>query len=607
MAVSVTDITTIRRLIAVGNNELFFEDINVSAGTMIELAAATGDIDTSDQLIGFESYQKGFVINGANLKIADFGNVKLTHTALGTAHAKGDLLTQAVSAATMSVDFTNTAKTATYGHVVSGTFNVTNSITGSGSGNAFTPTGIDGALTHTVLGTAHTSGDTLTQANTSATMVVEYTDVAKTHTYGRITGGTFNTTDTVSGDGAGSVFTPTTVDTSPPLWYDYTVYPGGASGSLPAKAYLGAPWRGRIVLSGNPDLPNQWYMSRVTDPFDYAYVANDAGSPIAGGEDPSTPGQVGDIVRALIPLGQDYLIFGCATSMWMMSGDPAEGGSLNTIDETVGIFGANSWCLDGFDNLYFWGTGGIYKIAMQGGAATVDNLTRISLPKLIGDEAADPSTHRVTMEYDREEHGALICITKLSDGTNSNYFYSFNPVAEGLYPESYPEECGAYSLFYYAANDTSNIALLVGCKDGYIRRFDPSAKSDDIGGTDEAISSYVTFGPLKLASDGREGVIHSLEAFISGGSSGGTEADSDDIAYKIFAGRSAGDVAEKIVANTNPRISGTLSAPGRPRGSMKKRKVRGVFAGIRLENITAGETMSFDRLLVNGKQRGRIK
>ena len=164
MAGSVTDITTIRRLIAVGNNELFFEDINVSAGTMIELAAATGDIDTSDQLIGFESYQKGFIINGANLKIADFGNVKLTHTALAVAHAKGDLLTQAVSAATMSVDFTNTAKTATYGHVVSGTFDVTNSITGSGSGSAFIPTGIDGALTHTALATAHTSGDTLTQA-----------------------------------------------------------------------------------------------------------------------------------------------------------------------------------------------------------------------------------------------------------------------------------------------------------------------------------------------------------------------------------------------------------------------------------------------------------
>lgn len=513
----------------------------MAAGTMTQLAASVGDIDTSDQLAMFEAYQKAFIINGTNLKVADFVNTKLTVTALTTAPTRGSTVTQATSNATMIVDFVNTAKTEIYGYTTSGTFVTTAGYTLSGGGM-----------------------DPETRVPSA---------VAEASTT--------------------------------PHWYDYTVYPGGASGTMPTIAYLGCTWRGRIILAGNPNAPNQWYMSRQANPFDYAYTANDTQSPVAGGENPDVPGEVGDIVRALIPFGKDYLLFGCATTMWAMSGDPAEGGSLDAIDETVGIFGADSWCLDGEDNLYFWGTGGIYK--MQAGLTVVDNLTRVSLPGIIDDEAADPTTHRIVMEYDRKRHGVVICVTKLSDGTNSGYFYSLNPATTGFYPESYPEECGPYSMFYYDANDNDYRDLLVGCRDGYIRKFSPTAKDDDIGGSDEAISSHVSLGPLKPANEGREGVIHSLSAFVTGGDSGGTEADSDDITYKLFAERSAGAVVEKMVANTSPKVSGTLQATGRPKGRAKKKKVRGVFAAVRLENTTAGETMSFDRLVVNAKQKGRIK
>ena len=228
-------------------------------GTMLEFAAATDDIDTSDQLVMFPAYQKVFVINGANLKVADFVNVKLTHAALATAHAHGDVLTQAAPGnATMIVDFTQTDKKVTYGYVSSGTWNVTGAVTGSGSGTGFTPTGINGELTHAVLATVHAAGVVLTQAGTLAEMTVEYTNALKTKTYGIITKGTFNTAGAVTPDaGAGTAFTPTATDISPPLWYDYTVYPGGASGSLPAKAYLGCTYRGSIYLSGNPNKPNQ--------------------------------------------------------------------------------------------------------------------------------------------------------------------------------------------------------------------------------------------------------------------------------------------------------------------------------------------------------------
>lgn len=548
MAVTLTETVAYRRLVATGNDKLYYEDIDV-AGTMLTLAAATDDIDTSDQLIMFEAYQKIFIVNGANLKVVDFINTKLTVTALTTAPTKGAIVTQVTSGATMIVDFVNTAKTIIYGYTTSGTFVTTAGYTLSGGGMD-PETRVPSAVA---------------QASTT------------------------------------------------PHWYDYTVYPGGASGSLPAKAYLGCTYRGSIWLSGNPNSPNQWYKSRNGNPWDYAYLANDGGSPVAGGENANVPGEVGDIIRALIPRGREYLIFGCATTIWVMYGDPAEGGSLSAIDKTTGIFGAESWCFDEDDNLYLWGASGVYKVDKSN--ISVELLTEINLPDLVGDEAVNPTTHRITMGYDRKRHGILICITLLADGTNSNYFMSLSPVTFGdsevqkyaFFPESYPEECGVYSVWFYAANDPDYRDLLVGCKDGYIRKFLSTAKSDDIGASDEAINSYITLGPFALASDGKEGAIHSMSLTSSGGGSAGTEADSNDIGYKVFIGRTASEAMEKAEANTAPKVSGTFTAPGNPRGQRKKQKIRGAFAVIRLENIMAGETMSFDQLVVNVSEKGRIK
>jgi hypothetical protein len=511
----------------------------MAAGTMVELVAARDDIDTTDQLTIFEGYQKVFVVNGANLKIADFVNTKLTVTALTTAPTYGSTVTQATSNATMVVNFVNTAKTEIYGKTTSGTFVTTGGYTLSGGGM-----------------------DPETRVPSA---------VAEA--------------------------------TTTPHWYDWTVYPDSASGTMPTKAYLGCLYRGRTVLAGHPDYPHQWYMSRQADHTDWAYVANDAQSPVAGND--ADAGEIGDIVRCLIPYKDDFLVFGCATTIWVLAGDAAEGGSINEVDLTEGIFGPKSWCFDGDNNLYFWGTSGIGRVARD--FRSTENLTEISLPDLIGDEAADPSTHRITMEYDRKRHGIIICITLLADGTNSNYFYSLNEATMGLYPESYPEECGCYSAVYYDANDKTYRDLLVGGKDGYIRKFDPDATDDDIGATDEAISSRVTLGPFALNEAGKEGTIESIEAFTTGGGSGSTEADSNDIAYKLFTGRSAGKVTEDMVGNTNAKVSGTFQVTGRPRGRRKRQRVRGAFAGIRLANSTASETMSFDKLVVDVGRKGRLK
>jgi hypothetical protein len=600
MAVDITNQLTYKRLVCAGNDVFYFEDINVAAGTMIELATATDDIDTSDQLNMASVFQKVFVANGSNLKVADFINTRLDHTALTTAHAHGDILTQATSDATMIVDFTNTAKTATYGYTTSGTWNVANEVTGSGSGTAFTPTSTAGCLTHASLTTAHAAGDVLTQATTTATMTVVATDAAKTHTYGKMTSGTFNTTNEVTGDGSGTAFTPTAVSTRPPVWYDWTVYPGGASGSMPEFASLVCVYRGRVVLSGNPLYPNQWYMSKIANPWNWLYGADDPMSAVAGNN--ADAGQCPAIPRALISFHDDYLIFGCANSLWILRGDPVAGGSLDSLSDTTGMFGAQSWCFDDQRNLYFWGTGGVYRL--DAGFTGLDCISKVELPDLANDEGADASTHTVVMEYDRKRYGVVIGITTLASGVNSNYFYSLK--TGGFYPESYPEECGAYAMLYYAANDTALADLLLGCKDGYIRVFKTSAKDDDIGGTDEAISSYVVYpiSPLSMIEE-REGRLDSLVFDLAGGAAGGDAGDTDGVSWAIYNGYDAETVLEDIIDGATAWTSGTLSGTGRK--PKERPRMRGNYWGLKLSNSTAAETWAINRVLYNTRDTGKVR
>ena len=545
MAVDITDITTIKRLVAAGNDDIYYEDLDVAAGTMTELDTSGGAIDTSDQLNMFEAFQKVFVVNGTNLKVADFVNYKLStadirpNDVTNVAPIKGTVLTGGTTGAKMLVDYCDATNGAAlvYGYVISGTFDDDDEV------------------------------------------------VTGTNASGTVTAVSF------------------TLDAAPaanPHWYDWTVFNNDtAYGTMPAKAYLGCLYRGRCVLAGNANYPHQWYMSKTADPFNWVYASTDPLSAVAGNN--ADAGEIGDIIRALVPYKDEYLLFGCASSLWMLTGDPAGGGVITEIDLTVGMFGANSWCFDGDGNLYFWGTGGIYKSPL--GFRSVENLTEIHLPDLLADEDVNSTTHRITMGYDIKRHGIVICITKLSDGTNSNYWYDLK--LKGFFPETYPEECGAYSQYYYSANDNDYADLLVGCKDGYIRKFD-NDKDDDIGGSDEAINSYAVWPIQHLSEDNdKQGKLTSLTIECAGGAAGGAFDDTDGVSYDIHVADDAETLIEDIRDGATPIATGTLTGTGRK--ARIRTKLRGAWLGIKFYNSTSTETWAINRVFATIQEAGRIK
>lgn len=561
MAITLTAYVNKRRLIAIGRNELWYEDV-MAAGTMVELAAANGDIDTTDQLNVFEAFQKAVVVNGAKLKIADFGNTKITVTALtdNRCPAKGDILTQDQGDpdfAYMVVDYVNTARTEIYGY-------------------------------------AYYAGDATA----------------------------FNTTVDISSSDATGSMDPNPIPnanisavTAPPHWYDLTVYPDvtvdsvvTSYGALPNKAYLGCLYLGRLVLSGNPEQPNQWYMSRQANMFDFAYIANDPGTPVRGGN--SDLGELGDVIRCLAPYKDDYLIFGCSNSIWVMFGDPAAGGSIREVSLTTGIFGANSYCWDNNNRFYFWGNNGLYRTEIPG---TPVCISQFKLPRLVKTEAASPLTHRITLVYDADRHGILVIITLLSDGSNSNYWYDLNAIDEqeigGFFPEVYPDDCGVFAGIYYDSNTPSLKGLILGNTDGYMRIFDDDIKSDVVGEVSNAIDSYVCLGPIAMSNiPRREGLLAGVDLTVAGGGSDETyQSNSDDVDFKIYTAKTSEQVLERLAANTGPNFAGTFTGPGNLRGSTRRQTVRNVYLGIRLQNDTADESWAFEDLHIHLKDSGRTK
>lgn len=444
---------------------------------------------------------------------------------------------------------------------------------------------INTKLTVTALTTAPTRGATITQATSGATMVVDFVSADKTLIYGyRTSAATFTTTagHTLSGGGMDPTTRVPSAVTVAPHWYEWTPYPLAGMGTMPTSASLVCLYRGRLVLAGNINYPYQWFMSRQANPFDWQYTSLDAQSAVAGGN--SNAGQLGDIIRCLIPYMDDYLIFGCATSIWVLRGDATAGGSIDPISLHTGIFGSQSWCWGPDDTLYFWGSGGIYSSST--GLNSPQLITQDTLPSLVDDEAADTSTHTICMNYDKAKHGLHITITTNATGVNSNYWFDLR--TKGFFPEEYPTTASVYSTWYYDARDPSYRKLLLGCRDGFIRCFDDT-ESDDDNGTDlMPIDGYIAIGPVLVGPDDDiEAKLISLS--ITTATSSGT------VEWSLYVGDTAEEVIQAMVALGTPLCTGTLATAGRLQ--KLRPRARGVYMGLVLRNAVTSETFGIEKII----------
>lgn len=322
-------------------------------------------------------------------------------------------------------------------------------------------------------------------------------------------------------------------------------------GPVPCGFPLIALYRDRIVLAADPLSPHIWSMSRQGNPNDWFVggTDDDAGRPM--NSQSSFAGIIGEPITALIPFTDDYMVFGCTNSLWMLRGDPAESGQITNISDTVGVFGANSWTRTPEGHLWFLSRDGLYFMTAGGGDPESRSRDRIPQDLLNTNRA----TTEVFMAYDVNEQGMHVMLVPADGQTNQRGWW-YDVKSDSWWPNQYEAGFLPTSIVDYESDVSFESAVQFAARDGYIRRHFFGSSVDDLN---TQYSAFVVLGPYIAGGDtSHEGLLRWLTIRLGD--------QSKAASWRLFSGDTAEDAADQATAtNPVPFASGNLGAGLNPR------------------------------------------
>lgn len=297
-------------------------------------------------------------------------------------------------------------------------------------------------------------------------------------------------------------------------------------------------YRGRIAVARADQNPSFWALSRTFAPLDWDYGASPTRTAAVAGTN-AIVGQPADAITALIAYGDDYLVFGGASSLWILEGDPGYGGKIQNMTYKNGVFGPRAWVFDESGTLYFIGSGGLYKL--QQGSRQPENI----------------SGNRLTAYLDRVDAGSTFCQLAY-DGLNGYLHVFLTPVAGStvgthvvydtrdgaFWLDMYPLVMGPWATCELVGSADEDRRFLIAGDDGYIRRPRDTSTDDD----GNSISAYVRYKPLEADGGLYEQVLSELQ-FQCGSASGAFN-------WEVLTAKTASDVSQLAVGTGS--ISGTI-------------------------------------------------
>jgi hypothetical protein len=309
------------------------------------------------------------------------------------------------------------------------------------------------------------------------------------------------------------------------------------AGYIELECPLVTCYRDRMVLAGPPTAPHAWFMSRAGDPLDFDYGARDTdtGRAVAGVDTES--GLLGEPIKALIQAGDTFLIFGCENSMWLLEQDPTYNGQLRNISRTIGVVDKKAWCFGPNNEIIFLSRDGLY-ILQPGGQGNPQSVSREKLPEEL--LRLDNTQNYIQLQYDVQDRGVHIFIVP-KDG-NGQYSWWLDWETKSFWPVSFGGTSLSAQFYnldptqsvYHAATCARDTAVILGCRDGYLRRF--SNASDICTDDNQRFHAYVDYGPIQMGDLVREGILAELVGMLGRGTS---PLGVGGIQYQIFVGETA--------------------------------------------------------------------
>lgn len=349
-------------------------------------------------------------------------------------------------------------------------------------------------------------------------------------------------------------------------------------------ASIMALYRGRVVLSGVVSDPQNWFMSRIGNPLDFAYAPtpSTAADPVAGNN--SLLGKLGDVITCLIAWKDDLLIMGGQGSIWVMVGDPMSNGSIDLLTDMVGIAGPKAWCKDPDGNVYVFATNGVYRIYLN--RENVSKLQPLSIGKLDKTFGAiNFATDRIEMEWFVRERGMLITITPVEQAVSRHFWYDGR--TDSFWPVQFPASFGPTCLFAFDGDDPNDRRVLMGGFDGYIRHLDRGVKNDD----KQPIESHIII-PIKQTAAKHRITVNAMRAVMA--------ESSDQVKYEMLAA----ETPEKLLDAT-ARYSGQWIGGGQQ--TVETRRASGAALALRLSNKKYNKSWAMEAITLDGINAGRTK
>jgi hypothetical protein len=346
------------------------------------------------------------------------------------------------------------------------------------------------------------------------------------------------------------------------------------SGAVPTGRPYIERYQDCLFMAGGLESPQTWTCSRQGDPLDWLDTLDesDVARPIAGQS--SEAGRVAVPITSLAAHTDDYLLFGGEGEMWVLKGHPAYGGGIDNITLIVGPLGDHAWCRGPRGEFCMLTEDGFY-IMPPGQDAFPESVSRERLPDELLD--IDVEHYEILLEYDTRARGVHIFVTPVDAKSVFHWFFDWS--LKGFHPVAMQSDHEPFALLRYRALVAEDSYVLVGGRDGYIRRFSPRYETDD--GTE--ITSYVEIGPFRLGgSDWHDGILDAVVGTLA--------ANSGDVTASVYVADNH-EALQSASEFANTTWSAGRSYTWRPR-------VRGGSCLIRLENADTDREWALESMVV---------
>ena len=362
-----------------------------------------------------------------------------------------------------------------------------------------------------------------------------------------------------------------------------TDYAPTDGGEIPERCRILTAWRGRLIFARSADNP-------------YEITATELGNPYGANIYPATPsvtqawrgtaagvGRAPDIVNAFIPMSDDYAIIGGDHSLFLMRGDPAAGGEVDTITDQVGAAYGNAWTKGPTGECYiFTSRGGVVVVPPGGGG--VQRLSASRIERTLQD--LDLTRYMVRMVWDYRREGLIVCPVPIGDTGVLHKGWFFEAKTGGWYEDEWSSwEVQPTALTTFDGDDPDDRRVVLGCEDGYLRYIDELAVNDD----GHRIVSKALIGPLVPSGEGYSYKFSRPQIVLA--------SDQGSCDYELLAS----DAADR----PGRAWSTGQTFPGR--GPFLPARTRGSAVWVRLQNGRLDERWSLEDMTVAVAPAGRSR